>query len=75
MKKVFILTILLLMLAGTVSAYELVLDCPTSIQRGDLLVVNGSSNLPAGTYDRGTLLEYRVPYKRADEGESRDTGV
>lgn len=49
MKKVFILTILLLMLAGTVSAYELILDCPTSLQRGDPLVVNGTSNLPAGT--------------------------
>ena len=49
MKKVFILTILLILLAGTVSAYEITLDCPAQLQRGELLVVKGTTNLPAGT--------------------------
>ncbi|MDD1716618.1 MAG: hypothetical protein LUQ45_00005 [Methanoregulaceae archaeon] len=49
MKKVFILTILLILLAGTVSAYEITLDCPAQLQRGELLVVNGTTNLPTGT--------------------------
>ena len=43
-----LLAICLMMLAGTAAAYEIIIDAPLKVQRGMPLVVNGTSNLPAG---------------------------
>lgn len=47
--RIFILmTVFLLLLAGSAAAYELSIYAPTTVQKGIPLVVNGTSNLPAG---------------------------
>lgn len=43
------LVLLLLVLAGTANAYDLSINCPTTLQRGEPLVVNGTTNIPEGT--------------------------
>lgn len=49
MKKILIIAVLLLTLAGPVAAYEISIFAPNSIQVGDPIVVNGTTNLPPGT--------------------------
>lgn len=40
--------ICMMMLAGSAAAYEIIIDAPMKVQKGIPLVVNGTSNLPAG---------------------------
>lgn len=40
------ITVLVMLLAGVVTAYELSIFAPSSVQKGMPLVINGSSNLP-----------------------------
>ncbi len=49
MKKWLILLVLVLSITCTASAYEISIESPPSIIAGETLVVNGTSNLPAGT--------------------------
>ncbi len=49
MKRWFLLLIPFLLIAGTASAYEIAIEAPPSIYAGETLLVNGTSNLPAGT--------------------------
>lgn len=49
MKKILIVAVFLLILAGPVAAYEISIFAPESLQVGDPIVVNGTTNLPAGT--------------------------
>jgi len=49
MKKILIIAGFLLILAGPVAAYEISIFAPNSIQVGDPIVVNGTTNLPPGT--------------------------
>lgn len=44
----FFILIALLLLSAGVSAYSINIDAPHSVQKGDPVIVNGSSNLPAG---------------------------
>lgn len=48
MKKILILAIFCLLLIGVTSAYEIRIDAPQSIKAGETIVVNGTTNLPAG---------------------------
>lgn len=43
-----LLALLMLLIAGVASAYELTIDTPLQLQRGMPIIVNGTSNLPAG---------------------------
>jgi len=43
------IAILLMALTSLVSAYELSISTPLTVQKGEPLVVNGTSNIPAGT--------------------------
>lgn len=47
-RTVVAMVILLLVCTGLVSAYELSISAPPTIQKGKPLVVNGTSNIPAG---------------------------
>jgi len=49
MKKILIVAVFLLILAGPVAAYEISIFAPNSLQVGDPIVVNGTTNLPPGT--------------------------
>ena len=49
MKRIILLTLCLLCIAGTASAYQLYLSCPESIQVGLPLKCSVDSNFPAGT--------------------------
>jgi len=42
------MTVLMLLLAGVATAYELSISAPTTVQKGMPLVINGTSNLHAG---------------------------
>jgi hypothetical protein len=44
----FLLPIALLLLSAGVSAYSINIDAPHSVQKGEPVIVNGTSNLPAG---------------------------
>jgi hypothetical protein len=48
MKKILLIAIFLLIITGTASAYEITISAPQSLRVGELIVVNGTSNLPAG---------------------------
>ena len=48
MKKILIFAIFCLLLTGVVSAYEIRIDTPQSLQLGETIVVNGTTSLPAG---------------------------
>jgi len=47
-RVVILMSVFLLLLAGVSAAYELSIYAPMNVQRGMPLVVNGTSNLPAG---------------------------
>ncbi|MDH7510210.1 MAG: hypothetical protein QHH04_04105 [Methanolinea sp.] len=47
-RSIVAIAILLLVCTGLVSAYELSIYAPATIQKGKPLVVNGTSNIPAG---------------------------
>jgi hypothetical protein len=47
-RSMTLIAVILLSLAGVSAAYELSIYAPMSVQRGMPLVVNGTSNLPAG---------------------------
>jgi hypothetical protein len=47
-RLLLLVAICLMMLAGSAAAYEIIIDAPLKVQRGMPLVVNGTSNLPAG---------------------------
>jgi len=47
-RTLLLAAICLMMLAGSAAAYEIIIDAPMKVQRGMPLVVNGTSNLPAG---------------------------
>ena len=49
MKRILLLTLCLICIAGTASAYQLYLSCPESIQVGLPLKCSVDSNFPAGT--------------------------
>ena len=49
MKRIILLTLCLMCIAGTASAYQLYLSCPESIQVGLPLKCSVDSNFPAGT--------------------------
>ena len=49
MKRIILLTLCLICIAGTASAYQLYLSCPESIQVGLPLKCSVDSNFPAGT--------------------------
>jgi hypothetical protein len=65
MKKILIFAIFCLLLSGVVSAYEIRIDTPQSIQLGEIIVVNGTTSLPAGvSIDiRLTRSEYTAEVK------------
>jgi hypothetical protein len=48
MKKILIFAIFCLLLTGVASAYEIRIDAPQSLKLGEIIVVNGTTNLPAG---------------------------
>jgi hypothetical protein len=48
MKKILIFAIFCLLLMGVVSAYEIRIDAPQTLKLGETIVVNGTTNLPAG---------------------------
>jgi len=48
MKKILIFAIFCLLLIGVVSAYEIRIDAPQTLKLGEIIVVNGTTNLPAG---------------------------
>lgn len=74
-----IMLFLALMVAGA-SAYEIVIDAPTSIQAGTPLVVNGTTNLADGVslgivlsnadYTTIEIERKNVPVQRSDENKS-----
>jgi hypothetical protein len=49
MKRILLIVVFLLSIAGTASAYQFYLDCPESVQVGLPLKCSIDSNLPAGT--------------------------
>jgi hypothetical protein len=49
MKRIILLTLCLMCIAGTASAYQLYLSCPESVQAGLPLKCSVESNFPAGT--------------------------
>jgi hypothetical protein len=49
MKRIILLTLCLMCIAGTASAYQLYLSCPESVQVGLPLKCSVDSNFPAGT--------------------------
>ncbi|HVP95430.1 MAG TPA: hypothetical protein VMS89_09720 [Methanoregulaceae archaeon] len=49
MKKILIIAILLISLAGPVAAYEISIFAPASLNTGEPITVNGTTNLPPGT--------------------------
>jgi hypothetical protein len=49
MKRIILLTLCLMCIAGTASAYQLYLSCPESVQAGLPLKCSVDSNFPAGT--------------------------
>jgi hypothetical protein len=52
MKKILIFAIFCLLFAGVASAYEIRIDAPQTLKLGETIVVNGTTNLPAGvTFD------------------------
>ena len=52
MKKILLFAIFCLLLTGIASAYEIRIDAPQSLKLGEIIVVNGTTNLPAGvTFD------------------------
>ncbi len=52
MKKILIFAIFCLLLSGVASAYEIRIDAPQTLKLGEIIVVNGTTNLPAGiTFD------------------------
>ena len=65
MKKILIFAIFCLLLTGVVSAYEIRIDTPQSLQLGETIVVNGTTSLPAGvSFDiRLTRSEYTAEVK------------
>ena len=65
MKKILIFAIFCLLLTGVVSAYEIRIDAPQSIKLGEIIVVNGTTSLPAGvSFDiRLTRSEYTSEVK------------
>lgn len=48
MLTILLLVVSIMLLAGTATAYELSIYAPVTVQKGMPLVVNGTSNLPAG---------------------------
>jgi hypothetical protein len=48
MKKILIFAIFCLLLTGVASAYEIRIDAPQTLKLGETIVVNGTTNLPAG---------------------------
>jgi hypothetical protein len=60
MKRIFLTTVLLLVLVGSASAYDMYITAPDELQAGRSLIVNGTSNFPAGTsFD---VVLYRSTY-------------
>ena len=60
MKRILLITVFLLCITGSASAYQLYLSCPESVQVGLKLNCSVDSNLPAGTtFD---LLFYQSVY-------------
>ena len=60
MKRILLITVFLLCITGSASAYQLYLSCPESVQVGLTLNCSVDSNLPAGTtFD---LLFYQSVY-------------
>ncbi len=52
MKKILIFALFCLLLTGVASAYEIRIDAPQTLRLGEIIVVNGTTNLPAGiTFD------------------------
>ena len=52
MKKILIFAIFCLLLTGVASAYEIRIDAPQALKVGETIVVNGTTNIPAGvTFD------------------------
>jgi hypothetical protein len=49
MKKILIIAVFLLIMAGPAAAYEISIFAPPSVQVGEPITVNGTTNLPAGT--------------------------
>ena len=49
MKKIILIALCMMCIVGTVSAYQLYLDCPDSVQVGLPLKCSIDSNFPAGT--------------------------
>jgi hypothetical protein len=48
MKKILIFAIFCLLLTGVASAYEIRIDAPQTLKLGEIIVVNGTTSLPAG---------------------------
>jgi hypothetical protein len=49
MKRIILIALCLMCIAGTASAYQLYLSCPESVQVGQVLQCSIDSNFPAGT--------------------------